>query len=117
MEGLMEYLPAWAGYLVFALIGYRCWRYLFFWLREDSDVRRFFHTLGAVLLFTPAPVAAGSSFFAPAFVVFPFTLLGSGLASAMYSVTWLLGGLCTGLVILGVRQFLAWMKEKTENDR
>ena len=116
MEGLMTYFPFWVGYLVFAALGVWCWNGLFFWLPKHSDVRRFVHMLGAVLLFPPAPVSPGSGFFAPAFVVFPFTILGSSLDDAMYVVGWFLGGLCAGVLVLAVRQLLHYLSQK-ENDR
>lgn len=112
MEGLIEFLPFWLGYLAFAAVGYWCWQGLFFWLSKDSDIRRFLHMLGAVLLFTPAPIAAGSSYFAPAAIVMPFVALGSGVSEAMYSVTWMLGGLCVGVVVLGIHQLLQWLKSR-----
>ena len=59
MEGIIALAPFWLIYAVFAAVGYWCWQGLFFWLKRDSDLRRFFHMLGAVLLFTPAPISAG----------------------------------------------------------
>jgi len=112
MEGLIAYSPFWLAYAVFAAIGYWCWEGLFFWLSRDSDIRRFLHMLGAVLIFTPAPVAAGSPYFAPAFIVLPFTALTSSMGEAMYAVTWFLGGLCTGLIILALRQLIHWLKNR-----
>ncbi|MDK2776469.1 MAG: hypothetical protein KYX62_02280 [Pseudomonadota bacterium] len=112
MEGLIQFAPFWLGYLVFAIVGYWCWEQLFFWLKRGGDVRRFLHMLGAVLLFTPAPVTLGSAYFAPAFIVFPFTLISSGMTDAMYAVTWFLGGLCVGLVILALRQMLVWLRSR-----
>ncbi|MAS24988.1 MAG: hypothetical protein CMI08_07730 [Oceanospirillaceae bacterium] len=108
MEGIIALAPFWLIYAVFAAVGYWCWQGLFFWLERDSDLRRFFHMLGAVLLFTPAPISAGSSYFAPAFLVFPFTALSSSVQDAMYSLSWFLGGLCIGLMVLALRQFIRW---------
>ncbi|MCA6062581.1 hypothetical protein [Thalassolituus marinus] len=116
MEGVVEFLPFWVGYLLFAMIGYWCWRGLFFWLSPESDVRRFLNMLGVVLLFTPAPIEAGSAFFAPVFVVLPFTILAQGMTAAMYSVTWLLSGLCIGVVVLALRQLVRWFRARGENN-
>ena len=116
MESLIAFSPFWLAYAVFAAAGYWCWERLFFWLDRNNDVRRFLHMLGAVILFTPAPISEGSSFFAPAFLVLPFTALASGMDEAMYAVSWFLGGLCVGLFILAVRQFFRWMKNRSGAD-
>lgn len=116
MEGLISYFPFWAGYCLAAFAGLWCWDNLFFWLPRHSDLRRFFHMLGAVLLFTPAPIAQDSGYFAPAFVVIPFTTLGSSFADAMYALNWLLGGLCVGIIVLALRHLIYVLKQNTENE-
>lgn len=104
MDGILQYLMFWLLYALFASVAFWCWRQMFYWLERGTDLRRFFHMLGAVLLFTPAPISDGSEFFAPAFVVFPFALLTNGLVPAMYSLNWFLGGLSIGAVVLGIVQ-------------
>lgn len=113
MEGIVEFSGFWLLYLVFACLGLWCWRCLFFWLKPDSDLRRFFHMLGAVLVFTPAPISAGSVYFAPAMVVFPFTLLTSSLDNAMYAANWFLGGLIVGAVVLAIVQSVRFVQKRS----
>ena len=114
MEGLIAYAPFWLGYLTFAAAGYWCWEQMFFWLRRDGDMRRFLHMLGAVLLFTPAPIAENSAYFAPAFVVLPFVAMSESMAAAQYVTRWLLGALFLGVVILSIRQLIAWARTRRD---
>ncbi|MCD8521592.1 MAG: hypothetical protein LRY66_01275 [Saccharospirillaceae bacterium] len=116
MEGIIQFLPFWMAYLVSALVGYWCWNRMFFWLAHDSDVRRFLRMMGAVLLFTPAPIAQDSNYFAPVLVVLPFTAISEGLNAAMYALSWLLAALCVGVLVLGLRQLLLWMRSRLAND-
>lgn len=113
MEGIAEFSGFWLLYLVFACVGFWCWNRLFFWLKPGSDLRRFFHMLGAVLVFTPAPIAAESVYFAPAMVVFPFTLLTSSLDNAMYAANWFLGGLIVGAVVLAIVQSVRFVQKRS----
>ncbi|MCT7359820.1 hypothetical protein [Thalassolituus pacificus] len=119
MEGIIQFLPFWAAYLVSALVGYWCWNRMFFWLAQDSDVRRFLRMIGAVLLFTPAPIAQDSNYFAPVLVVLPFTAINEGINAALYAVSWLLAALCLGVLVLGIRQLLLWLRSRlrTNNEQ
>ena len=114
MQGISEFLTFWLLYLGFATLAFWCWRRMFFWLEADSELRRFFHMLGAVLLYTPAPIEAGSEYFAPAFVVFPFTALTTGLADAMYALNWYLSALVTGALLLAIAQIVRKISSITE---
>lgn len=114
MEGIIQFLPFWAVYLVCALVGYWCWNRMFFWLDADSDVRRFLRMIGAVLLFTPAPIAQDSNYFAPVLVVLPFTAISEGVNAALYALNWLLAALCLGVLVLGMRQLLLWIRARLQ---
>lgn len=116
MEGLIQYWPYWAMYLVFAVIGLWCWKQLFFWLLPDSEWRSFWTIPGAVLLFTPAPLALDSSYFAPAvFVVILDALSGKPVLSGA-AVLWLLSGFCIGMLVLAVRHILINVRSKLTHD-
>lgn len=106
MEGISEFIVFWLLYIVFATLAFWCWRRLFFWMDASGELRRFCYMVGAVLLYTPAPIEAGSQYFAPAFVVFPFTLLTSSMAQAMYAANWLLSGLAAGALLLAISQLI-----------
>ncbi len=112
MEGIIEYSGYWLFYLGFALTAYWCWTQLFFWLKKDSDVRQLLHLFGAVLIFSPAPIEQGSHYFAPAFVIVPFIAIGEGLEQAQYAITWWVGALCLGAVILTLRQLQRWLTRR-----
>lgn len=87
---------------------------MFFWLDADSDVRRFLRMIGAVLLFTPAPIAQDSNYFAPVLVVLPFTAISEGVNAALYALNWLLAALCLGVLVLGMRQLLLWIRARLQ---
>lgn len=106
MSGILDYLIFWLLYFTFAAIGFRCWKSMFWKMKPGSDWRRFVYMLGAVLVFTPAPIQAGSEYFAPAFVVFPFTALTVSFSESVYALTWWLGALCVGTVALALYQAL-----------
>lgn len=119
MNGIEEYLSFWLIYLAFATVGYWCWQRMFFWLKQ-TDIKRLFLMLGAVLVYTPAPIAPDSDYFAPAFIVLPFSLIISRSAETSYALNWLLGGLCAGGIMLTVAQLGYWLirsKRKTGKPR
>ena len=106
MEGLIEYWPFWAVYFIFALSGYWCWQQMFFWLPRGSEWRRFLRVPGAVILFTPAPVAAGSSYFAPAVFVVLLDLMSGKNVLQSPALIWLLAACMLGMLILVIRSVL-----------
>jgi len=114
MDGLFQFAGFWLLYLAFATLAFWCWRRMFFWLERGSDVRRFFHMIGAVLLYTPAPITPESEFFAPVFVVLPFTALTSSVESAMYAVNWLIGGMVVGASALAIIQLSRWLSARMQ---
>ena len=72
MESLM--FNEWAQWLVdgiSALICFWAWEKMFFWIKQ-KDLKAIVRILGAVLLFTPAPIAVDSTHYAPAFIVMIF---------------------------------------------
>lgn len=112
MEGIIEYLGFWLAYLIFALVAYWCWSQMFFWLRKGSDIRQLMNLLGAVLIFSPAPIEQGSSYFAPAFVIVPFVAIGEGFEQAQYAITWWVAALCLGAIVLTLRQLQRWLTRR-----
>lgn len=85
MESLLSYSDAWLIYAIASLMGWWCWCGLFFWLSFFPFARHLFMALGAVLVFTPAPISAGSTLYAPAFVVTSFSFLSEGLSAISYT--------------------------------
>ncbi|MFC3679844.1 hypothetical protein [Bacterioplanoides pacificum] len=114
MEGISQYAIFWLMYLVCAAVGYWCWQRLFFWMKPGSDVRRFFYMLGAVLLFTPAPIEPDSMYFAPAMIVYPFTLLTTTAEAAMYAANWFLAGLVVGAIVLALIQMTRFVQNRLQ---
>lgn len=97
MESIMAYWPYWALYLVFAFAGWWCWNQLFFFLGKAPALQRLIKILGAVLLFTPAPIAHSSGHFAPAvFVVLLGAMSGEDVLHGAV-ITWFGAGLMAGL--------------------
>lgn len=85
MEGLLSYSDAWLVYAIASLMGWWCWCGLFFWLSFLPFVRHLVMAIGAVLVFTPAPISAGSTLYAPAFVVTSFSFLSEGVSAISYT--------------------------------
>lgn len=112
MEGLIPYAPYWLTYYAFACVGLWCWHRLFFWLPARSDWRSFFIMLGTALLFTPAPLSAQSTHFAPAIFVLILDLLSGISLAKSTSVLWLLSGFCFAMLFLAVKYLLRWIKNK-----
>ncbi len=117
MESLTTFAPYWALYLAFALVGYWCWNQLFFWLPAHSNWRRFLRVPGAVILFTPAPAAAGSAHIAPAIFVLLLNLLEGQPVLTEPALLWLLAAFCLGLLVQAIRQAIRrWRQPESGTD-
>jgi|SRR5690606_20693531 len=118
MESLTTFAPFWALYLAFALVGYWCWNQMFCWLPEHSNWRRFLRIPGAVILFTPAPAAAGSVHFAPAIFILLLNIMEGQPVLAQPALLWLLAALCLGLLVQALRQAIArWRQPETATEK
>ena len=89
MESLSTYMSFWLIYLASGLLGYWCWGRMFSWMKRRGLAYHLVSAAGAVLIFTPVPVAPESpAFLAPGFVVVGFGLLSGELASMGYLGLW-----------------------------
>ncbi len=122
MESLMfNGLMQWAVYGVSALACYWAWDKMFFWLVQ-KDLKSIVRILGAVLLFTPAPldpIQAEAGFFngevsnyAPAFLVILFRGLLEKNASYLDAVICMLIGLIIGLVLMSLLSLFNFFRAK-----
>jgi predicted DNA repair protein MutK len=122
MESLMfNGLVQWAVYGVSALACYWAWDKMFFWLVQ-KDLKAIVRILGAVLLFTPAPLdpiqaEAGLfngevSNYAPAFLVILFRALLEKNASYLDAVICMLVGLIIGLILMSLLSLFNFFRAK-----
>lgn len=113
MEGLIEMLPYWGLYSVFALIALWCWDQLFYRLNAAGHVRQVLRIIGAVLLFAPAPIASGSAYFSPAIFVIILTALDGGGLSSSNALLWLMSAFFVVLLVFTVRHGVLWLRSKS----
>jgi hypothetical protein len=122
MESLMfNGLMQWAVYGVSALACYWAWDKMFFWLVQ-KDLKSVVRILGAVLLFTPAPldpIQAEEGLFngevsnyAPAFLVILFRGLLEKNTSYLDAVICMLIGLIIGLVLMSLLSLFNFFRAK-----
>lgn len=112
MQSLIEYAPFWLAYCAFALLGLWCWNKLFFMLPKKGDLRTLSTIVGAVVLFTPAPISADSSHFAPAVFVLILDILSGIEAAQSQAVLWLLATACIAVFMVLLQKLLLRPKEK-----
>lgn len=106
MESMIAYWPFWALYFAFALAGWWCWNQLFFFLAKTPALQRLIIILGAVMLFTPAPVPHLNDHLAPAvFVVILRAMSGENLLHEMV-ITWFSLGVAAGLLVFLISGWL-----------
>jgi hypothetical protein len=122
MESLMfNGLAQWAVYAISALICYWAWDKMFFWIAQ-KDLKAFVRILGAVLLFTPAPLDpiqaemglfnGEVSNYAPAFLVILFRGLLEKNASYLDAVIYMLMGLIIGLILMSLLSLFNFFRAK-----
>ena len=122
MESLMfSGLVQWALYGLSALACFWAWDKMFFWIRQ-KDMKAFVRILGAVLLFTPAPLdplQAESGIFngeisnyAPAFIVILFRTLLENNAPFLDAVIYMLAGLFIGLILMSLLSLFNFIRAK-----
>jgi hypothetical protein len=122
MESLMfTGLTQWVVYGLSALACFWAWDKMFFWIKQ-KDVKAFVRILGAVLLFTPAPldpIQAASGLFtgdvsnyAPAFIVIIFRGLLENDAIYLDAVIYMLAGLLIGLILMSVLSLFNFLRAK-----
>ena len=81
MESLNDYLFFWGLYFLAGLAGFWCWGKMAFWVKTKGLFYHLYSALGAILIFTPAPVAGDLSIqLAPGFIVLMFHIISQGIA-------------------------------------
>jgi hypothetical protein len=112
MESLMfNGLVQWLAYAVSALVCFWAWEKMFFWLVQ-KDMKAIVRILGAVLLFTPVPLTAGSSNYAPAFIVIFFRKFLENNAPILDAVMFMLMGLFAGLLLMSILSLVNFLRAK-----
>ena len=122
MESLMfTGLSQWALYGVSALACFWAWDKMFFWIVQ-KDMKAIIRILGAVLLFTPAPLdplqaesgifSGEVSNYAPAFIVIIFRGLLENDASFLDAVIYMLAGLFLGLILMSLLSLFNFLRTK-----
>lgn len=122
MESLMfSGLIQWFLYGLSALACFWAWDKMFFWIRQ-KDMKAFVRILGAVLLFTPAPLdplQAESGIFngeisnyAPAFIVILFRALLENNSPFLDAVIYMLVGLFLGLILMSLLSLFNFLRTK-----
>lgn len=106
-DGLMQ----WFAYAASALICFWAWEKMFFWLVQ-KDIKAMVRILGAVLLFTPAPLTVESSNFAPAFIVILFRTFLENDAPILDAIIFMLVGLLIGLVVMSLLSLFNFLRAK-----
>ncbi len=113
MQGMLTYLDAWLIYIAAGLMGWWCWYRLFFWLKAIPFAQHLMLAVGAVLLFTPAPINANADQYAPAFIITAFSLLAKSTQSMSYIYFyWLCAALIVTLVLMLIYSLLYKFKKK-----
>jgi hypothetical protein len=112
MESLMfDNIIQWLAYAASASVCFWAWDKMFFWLVQ-KDIKAIVRILGAVLLFTPAPLTVESSNFAPAFIVILFRKFLENDAPILDAVIFMLVGLFIGLVLMSFLSLFNFLRAK-----
>jgi hypothetical protein len=112
MESLMfNGFVQWLAYAVSALVCFWAWEKMFFWLVQ-KDMKAIVRILGAVLLFTPVPLTAESSNYAPAFIVIFFRTFLENNAPILDAVIFMLTGLFVGLLLMSILSLFNLLRGK-----
>lgn len=112
MESLMfDVLTQWLVYAVAALACFWAWDKMFFWIQQ-KDMKAIVRILGAVLLFTPAPLEVDGGDFAPAFIVILFRTFLENNAVILDAVIYMLVGLFAGLILMSLLSLFNFLRTK-----
>ncbi len=104
----------WLVYAVAALACFWAWDKMFFWISQ-KDLKAIIRILGAVLLFTPAPLEGdmalegGLAGYAPAFIVIIFRTFLENNAPILDAVMYMLGALYVGLIVMSVLSLFSFL--------
>ena len=112
MESLMfDGLTQWLVYAVAALACFWAWEKMFFWINQ-KDFKAVVRILGAVLLFTPAPLGGEEGGYAPAFIVILFRTFLENNTSTLDAVIFMLSGLFIGLILMSLLSLFNFLRAK-----
>lgn len=127
MESLMFLgVVQWAVYALSALLCFWAWDKMFFWISQ-KDLKVFVRILGAVLLFTPAPLEpvimdvqslsaeslnGEGVHYAPAFIVILFRSFLENNAPILDAVIFMLAGLLIGLILMSLLSLINFFRSK-----
>jgi len=112
MESLMfDNFIQWLAYAASALACFWAWEKMFFWVVQ-KDMKAIIRILGAVLLFTPAPLSIESSDYAPAFIVILFRTFLENDAPVLDAVIYMLAGLFLGLILMSFLSLFNFLRAK-----
>ncbi len=121
----------WIAYALSALACFWAWDKMFFWIVQ-KDLKAFVRILGAVLLFTPAPLEsiaidaenfnmssliAGDAHYAPAFIVIIFRGLLEKNASFLDAILFMLAGLLIGLILMSLLSLINFFRSKFSSEK
>ncbi len=101
----------WLVYAASALACFWAWEKMFFWVVQ-KDMKAIVRILGAVLLFTPAPLTMESSDYAPAFIVILFRTFLENNAPILDAVIYMLAGLFAGLILMSFLSLFSFLRVK-----
>lgn len=114
MQSLIDYAPFWLAYFAFAVLGFWCWRRVFFMLSNKGDLFQLISIIGAALLFTPAPTSETSQHFAPAIFVLLLDSLSGVDPTKSKSIIWLLASVCLGVFVVLLSKLFKYQTKKTK---
>lgn len=117
MQGMLNYSDAWLIYIAAGLMGWWCWYRLFFWLKPVPFLLHLALAVGAVLLFTPAPISVQSTQYAPASIITAFAILAKDYQSIGYVYFyWILSGFVVTVLLMLVYLLLYVFKKKAPKE-
>lgn len=118
MEGIIDYWAFWAAYIAAGLIGLWCWGKLIFWVKTPGLFHHLFSALGAILIFTPAPINEHmGQQLAPAIFPLVFNFASEGVAGIGYLAIWYGISSVLAFAIVWMAYFAGWMSTPTASSR
>lgn len=101
----------WLAYAISALLCFWAWDKMFFWIKQ-KDLKAIVRIMGVSLLFTPTPLEAGGSDYAPAFIVIIFRTFLENDAAIYDAVIYMLAVFCIGLVLMALLSFFNFLRNR-----
>lgn len=101
----------WLAYAVSALLCFWAWDKMFFWVKQ-KDLKAIFRIMGISLLFTPVPLEAGGSDYAPAFIVIIFRTFLENDTAIFDAIIYMLAVLCIGLVLMALLSLFGFVRNR-----